>query len=54
MNDGPPKPRVFAGFWVRALVKADRRRLIRGLEEAAFGVCLCCEVGRFGFARDSF
>ena len=23
------------------------------MEDAAIGVCLCCEVGRFGFALDS-
>ena len=50
---GPLKARVFAGFWEMALAKPDRRRWGLGLEEATFGVCLCCEVGRFGFALDS-
>jgi hypothetical protein len=31
----PPKPRVFAGFWARALAKANRRLRVPGLEDAA-------------------
>ena len=50
---GPPKPRDCAGFWARALVDPNRRPRVPGLEDAGFGVCLCCQVGRFGFARDS-
>jgi hypothetical protein len=50
---GPPKPRGSAGFWARALVDPNRRPWVSGLEDAAGGVCLCCEVGRFGFALNS-
>jgi hypothetical protein len=50
---GPPEPRDCAGFWERALVDLNRRLRVPGLEDAAVGVCLCCQVGRFGFAFDS-
>ena len=47
------EPRGFAGFWARALANPNRRLRVPGLEDAAVGVCLCCQVGRFGFALDS-
>jgi hypothetical protein len=50
---GPPKPRIFAGFWARALLNPNQRLRVSGLEGAAVGVCLCCQVRRFGFATDS-
>ena len=31
----------------------NRRLRVPGLEDAAARVCLCCQVGRFGFAADS-
>ena len=49
----PPKLRGFAGFWGSALANPNRRLRVPGLEGAAVGVCLCCQVGRFGFAPDS-
>ena len=50
---GPPKPRGCAGFGVRALAEPNRRLRVPDPEDAAVGVCLCCRVGRFGFAPDS-
>jgi len=49
----PRNPVVSAGFRATGLAKPNRRRRVSGLEDAAVGVCLCCEVGRFGFARGS-
>ena len=49
----PEKPRAFAGFWARAGAKPNRRLRVPCLEDAAVGVCLCCQVGRFGFAPAS-
>jgi hypothetical protein len=37
----------------RAGLNSNRRLRVSGLDEAAVGVCLCCQVGRFGFASDS-
>ena len=45
---GRPKPRGCAGFWARALAKPNRRLCVTGLECAAVGICLCCQVRRFG------
>ena len=52
-RSGSPKPRDCAGFWARALVDPNRRPRVPGLEDAAVGTCLCCQVRRFGFASDS-
>jgi hypothetical protein len=51
--NGPPKPRVFAGFWARALADPNRRMRVAGWDGDAGRVCLCSQVGRFGFAFDS-
>ena len=50
---GPPKTRVFAGFWGMALANPNRRLRVPGADNTAARVFLCCQVGRFGFAFDS-
>lgn len=50
---GSGSSREFAGFWARALANPNRRPRVLGLEDGAARVCLCCQVRRFGFARDS-
>jgi hypothetical protein len=49
----PRKARDSAVFGRYALAHPNRRRRVSGLDDAAVGVCLCCQVGRFGFASDS-
>jgi hypothetical protein len=41
------------GLGRQALAYPNRRRLVRGQEDAAGRVFLCCQVERFGFALDS-
>jgi len=46
-------PAIPRGFGDWGLAKPNRRRRVPGLEGAAVGVCLRCQVGRFGFASGS-
>ena len=41
------------GLGDRARTQPDRRPRVWGQGDAAVRVCLCCQVGRFGFAFDS-
>jgi len=49
----PRNPGVSAGFRAAGLANPNRRLRVSGMEDAAAGLCLCCQVGRFGFAPDS-
>jgi len=49
----PENSAIPRGVGDQAVAHPNRRRRIRGRDDASGCVCLCWQVGRFGFALDS-